>query len=181
MQEALRLWISEREVGRLRGLKSFLVSMSVVAVIACFAAAMLKVAPLAQVAAGAGVLLIVVVFSAARAGAPRWFGLRHLAGLLLAAVAILFHWGAMIGLADAPAGLAGVAAFDGGAAVDALSAPKGWVEAVHALAAKTRLQAGGTVLEGSTLAAVWMVEAGLIALFGLLGGHAAYWRHRARL
>lgn len=160
-------------------MRSFLVSALYVAVAAVGAAALVRLAPLAYVAAGAGVLLIAVVFSAARAGSPRPFGVRHLAGLLFAGMAILIHWGALIGFAAASGD--GLAGFDGAAVLAVLMAPGEWLEAVQDLAARTDYQAGGSVINGPALATAWAIEAGLIALFGLMGGQAARWRQHSRL
>ena len=163
-------------------MRSFLVSLLVVLVAALGAAALVTFVPLAHVAAGAAVLLIAVVFSAARAGAPPWFGVRHAVGLLFAAAAILAHWGALIGLSGVGGGSAvGLAGVDAAAALDAILAPQGWAAAIRKLAAETSYAAGGVEVTGAGLAAAWAVEAGLLALFGLFGGGAARWRQRSRL
>lgn len=158
-------------------LRSFLISVVGVLLAAIGTAALIKLVPLAQVAAGAAVFLIVVVFSAARAVAPRYFGVRHFYGLAVAALTVLAHWGALLGWR----GSSDLAAFSLRNALAPLQSPEAWRPALEALAAETSLAAGGRQIGGDSLALAWMIEIGLILLFGLLGGHAARWRLRSRL
>ena len=162
----------------MQGVRSFLIWTFGVALVAIGAAALQQQVPLAQVAAAAGALLTVVVFGAARGGGPRWFGLRHLFGLFFAALAIAAHWGALFGFAGSP----DLASFNFDAVLQAaLTPPMEWRAALEGLAAQTSYAAGGRELSGATLTTAWLIEMGIFALFGLIGGHSAYWRPRHRL
>ena len=163
-------------------MKSFLVSLFWVVGAAIGAAVLVTLVPLAHVAAGVGVLLIAIVFSASRSGAPSLFGVRHLIGAFFAVAAIVAHWGALVGLADAAGqGVSGLAAFDFQAVLTALRDPMNWPQTLQNLAGGTSYATGGVVVTGDTLATAWWVEAALLALFGVLGGQAARWRQRSRL
>lgn len=161
-----------------RGIRAFLTAVLSIVLVALGAAALAKAVPLAQVAAAASLALAGVAFFAGRSGAPRWFGVRHLIGLLFGALAVWLHAVAWSGLAAAPA----LSGFDPEAALAAVKTPPGrWLEHLATLSSQIAFTAGGTVATGETLRIAWLCAAGLTLLCGFFGGHAAYWRPRARL
>lgn len=160
-----------------RGIKAFLTAVFSVALVAIGAAALAKAVPLAHVAAAAALVLAATVYFAGRSGAPRWFGVRHLFGLLFGALGVWLHAVAWSGWAAGP----DLSGFDPDAALAAIrTPPEGWLGRVGALANQISFTAGGRMITGETLRIAWLSAAGLTVLCGLLGGHFAYWRPRAR-
>lgn len=159
-----------------RGLSVFVTTLLWLTLSAAATAALAYAAPLAQVAVAGGLITCALVFFAARAGSPRWFGLRHLFGVLFALVGAAAHWSAWIAFVGG-----GLATPDMAAVVAAATAPlAAWPNRVEALAAGVSFQAGGLVVSDAALTAAWTLQAALMALCGFFGGHSAYWRARPR-
>lgn len=128
--------------------------------------------PAPEIGAAAALVFAVIIYVAAMIGAPRLPLISHIYGLALGAVGVWASWVAWTGLQGGRA-LGDPLAIDVDAAMAAAQQnPDAWMAQLQTLSSQLSFDVQGFALAGETLLIVWAVEAGVVLLAGLMGGHA---------